>query len=141
MASLNYSVAEGDTIYETVTFDDFGFIDDVVFDWDVTSVNFDGDATLGQDYTINSVLTETDLQITFSAESDGEFEGTETALVTIVGYIDYVAPPGTNGEAGTFYTNVNDEFVFGVLVREPIGGTVQVDILDIDIEVISKTFT
>ncbi|MEY8841843.1 calcium-binding protein [Cribrihabitans sp. XS_ASV171] len=126
-----FALTEGESNSEIVTFDDIGFSEAVVLDWNVTNVSYSGDATEGQDFTVSSTLTEAGLRISVSAIDDNLVEATETVTATVSGYVEWAAPAGGNGE---FYTNVSGDLVYGIATVENLSDTITLRIFDNDVE-------
>jgi len=125
--SVEISVSEGRSISRIITFDDFGYIDSTIHDWDVTDYSFSGTATKGVDYTWGHDLSLSGLNLMFSAILDELDELNEQAVLSYSGYITWIAP----GSGGT-YQNLNGDLVSGTLQTEPISGSVTITIVEGD---------
>ncbi len=125
MANIKRTVKENaGGISETVTLDDLGFLADLVVDYNI-NYSLGGTAIQGADYSVNITEGVGSATINVTVVQDDIPEQTETIVATVTGFVDYVGPGGD-----TEYTNINGGLVRGTLIREPISGTITIEILD-----------
>jgi hypothetical protein len=117
-------VNEAASLSYTFTFDDFGYIDDVIFDWDA-EVEYSGEAVRNSDYSITTDFGTSSITVTFEAIDDNLLENVEDAVLNLTGYIEWIAP---SSDGSTFYTNILGDMIGGQLERESIAETLTVNI-------------
>ena len=122
---IQRTVNEGDTLEYTFTFDDFGFSQDVVFDFDA-SFTTSGSASEGSDYSATYSVGDTGIATQFTAFTDTTPEDDEIAEFHLTGYIEWIAP--AEAGAGNFYENLDGVQVYGTLQRDPISEFLNVTI-------------
>lgn len=125
---IQYTLTEGQSQTEVVTFDDIGFAPELILDWSVTSVHYSGSATEGSDYSVTHRLTDAGMRITVRALHDFTYEGTESFTANVSGFVNWVGP----GPDPQFYTNIFGDLVRGTSLIENISDSITVTILDSD---------